>query len=150
MTTTRPTRASSILVTTPSAAGSPASTSSPRARRINVRLPQPSATNAAFISPSGVSTLTEESVAKERARYEMLVSKNATSEAILKMPNIATKPASIDDLEADPAAQEGVCRLPRTSAPIISNVKVVMDNQPSSGFFAAGYRMQNCRVQADK
>ncbi|KAG0007268.1 hypothetical protein BGZ80_004877, partial [Entomortierella chlamydospora] len=52
-----------------------------RPRRININLPQHSATSAAFTSSStGSSTLTQEAVHEERTRYTMLVAKNATSE----------------------------------------------------------------------
>ncbi|KAF9202809.1 hypothetical protein BGZ49_007057, partial [Haplosporangium sp. Z 27] len=71
------TQRSSLLVS-----GSPRSpTVSGRPRRININLPQHSVTSAAFISmATGTSTLTQEAVHEERARYTMLVSKNATSE----------------------------------------------------------------------
>ncbi|KAF9276666.1 hypothetical protein BGZ88_001583, partial [Linnemannia elongata] len=140
---------------------SPSSSSSPiaslsRARRININLPSPSATAAAFLSPlTGESTLTEDIVNQERARYTTLVSKSATSEALMKMPNIATKPASSDDIDllgivsshsSAPSFSTDspvACNLPRANPVPYSNMKLTIESQqqqPSS--FASGYPIQ--------
>ncbi|KAF9091017.1 hypothetical protein BGX23_005565 [Mortierella sp. AD031] len=76
-------KAHRISLHQPRSPSSPSSiASTPRARRININLPSPSATAAAFLSPTtGESTLNEDIVNQERARYTTLVSKSATSEA---------------------------------------------------------------------
>ena len=67
----------------PSSSSSSPVASLPRSRRININLPSPSVTAAAFLSPlTGESTLTEDIVNQERARYITLVSKSATSEVL--------------------------------------------------------------------
>ncbi|KAG0368493.1 hypothetical protein BGX24_002799, partial [Mortierella sp. AD032] len=118
----------------------------PRPRRININLPSPSVTSAAFLSPlTGESTLSEDLVNQERARYTTLVSKSATSEALMKMPNVATKPDSSDDMNllsydhssADPIA----CNLPRTNPTPHSNTTLVIEAQQLASF-ASGYPIQ--------
>ncbi|KAF9903357.1 hypothetical protein EC991_003896 [Linnemannia zychae] len=124
--------------------------STPRPRRININLPSPSVTAAAFLSPlSGESSLTEELVNQERARYTTLVSKTSTSEALMKMPNIATKPDSFDDMDlltgehssTDPIA----CNLPRTSPAPLSNTKLTIES-PQLASFASGYPIQQLAI----
>ncbi|KAK3805249.1 MAG: hypothetical protein J3R72DRAFT_121060 [Linnemannia gamsii] len=158
----------------------------PRPRRININLPSPSVTSAAFLSPlTGESTLSEDLVNQERARYTTLVSKSATSEvshrflyilnaatffrcknefdkltcqywaglfflfsrqqALMKMPNVATKPDSSDDMDllsydhssADPIA----CNLPRTNPTPHSNTTLTIEAQQLASF-ASGYPIQ--------
>ncbi|KAF9182911.1 hypothetical protein BGZ51_004355 [Haplosporangium sp. Z 767] len=107
---------------------------STRPRRININLPKHTVTSAAFVSSeTGESSLSPEHVEKGRARYEEQVAKNATSEAILKMPNVTTKPRSIDDIPdfASPEAAAAVCKLPSAAPSAFSNVKVSMDQGSS-------------------
>ncbi|KAG0293992.1 hypothetical protein BGZ98_001943, partial [Dissophora globulifera] len=144
-----------------------------RPRRINVHLPDAEATTAAFRSPAtGVSTLTADLAAHDRARYTMLVDKNTTSEALLKMPNVATKPDSVEGLDdnsngisisnnnnnnnnnnsnsrSSTDINEGIlpssgstitCNLPRTAPAPLSNLKLVIENQPALNAFPSGYQ----------
>ncbi|KAG0280641.1 hypothetical protein BGZ96_001477, partial [Linnemannia gamsii] len=128
----------------------------PRPRRININLPSPSVTAAAFLSPlTGESTLTEELVNQERARYTTLVSKSATSEALMKMPNVATKPTSSEDIDllavvSSPSSFSSLtdstvaCNLPRANPTLHSNMKLTIEaqqHQPPSSF-ASGYPIQ--------
>ncbi|KAF9935803.1 hypothetical protein BGZ67_002973, partial [Mortierella alpina] len=117
--------------------------SSTRPRRININLPKHEATAAAFVSSAtGASTLTEELVAQERARYTTLVAKNATSEALMKMPNVATKPESLERDVEQPTVQQGIaCKLPRVSPAQMSNLKVVVEDTVPMAF-PSGYQVQ--------
>ncbi|KAF9276850.1 hypothetical protein BGZ68_009703 [Mortierella alpina] len=131
------------------AAGMPRSQSSSsiassiRPRRININLPKHAVTAAAFVSPvTGASTLTEELVAQERARYTTLVAKNATSEALMKMPNVATKPESVERDVEQSVLQQGIsCKLPRVSPAQMSNLKVVLEDTVPMAF-PSGYQFQ--------
>ncbi|KAG9322363.1 hypothetical protein KVV02_004210 [Mortierella alpina] len=117
--------------------------SSTRPRRININLPKHEATAAAFVSSAtGASTLTEELVAQERARYTTLVAKNATSEALMKMPNVATKPESVERDVEQPTVRQGIaCKLPRVSPAQMSNLKVVVEDTVPMAF-PSGYQVQ--------
>ncbi|KAF9365286.1 hypothetical protein BGX34_010592 [Mortierella sp. NVP85] len=106
--------------------------SSARPRRINVNLPKHSATAAAFHSPTA-GTLTLDRVREERARYAELVLNNTISEAFLKMPNVVTKPRSVDDIsELNPTPEvcsptQAICKLPSVPPAPFTNQKVTMD-----------------------
>ncbi|KAF9086708.1 hypothetical protein BGX29_001262, partial [Mortierella sp. GBA35] len=134
-------KAHRISLHQPRSPSSPSSiASTPRARRININLPSPSATAAAFLSPTtGESTLNEDIVNQERARYTTL--------ALMKMPNIATKPISSDgiDLLADTTTTSPLetiaCNLPRTNPTPLSNMKLTIESQQPSSF-ASGYPTQ--------
>ncbi|KAF9539749.1 hypothetical protein EC957_005080 [Mortierella hygrophila] len=135
----------------------------PRARRININLPSPSVTAAAFLSPfTGESTLTEDIVNQERARYTTLVSKSATSEALMKMPNVATKPISSDDIDllaivSSPSSTSSssfstdspvACNLPRANPGPFSNLKLTVESQQQQhSSFASGYPIQGRKEQ---
>ncbi|KAF9099183.1 hypothetical protein BGX29_007260 [Mortierella sp. GBA35] len=118
------------------ASASTTTTSSSRPRRIHINLPKASITAAAFLSPTtGTSTLSQERIQEDRARYAELVAKNATSETLLKMPNVATKPRAVDDIFDYPLASghPDTCptavafRLPLVAPPAISNLKISVD-----------------------
>ncbi|KAF9918878.1 hypothetical protein FBU30_011238 [Linnemannia zychae] len=115
-----------------SSLASAATTTSSRPRRIHINLPKATATAAAFLSPTtGTSTLLQERIQEDRARYAELVAKNATSEALLKMPNVATKPRAVDDAFEDQLSTSPstiICKLPTVSPPTISNIKVTVDS----------------------
>ncbi|KAG0353282.1 hypothetical protein BGX24_007296, partial [Mortierella sp. AD032] len=104
-------------------------TASSRPRRIHINLPK--ATAAAFLSSTtGASTLSQERIQEDRARYAELVAKNATSEALLKMPNVATKPRAIDDvfdIRLTDLSSAVSCKLPLVASPAISNMKISVD-----------------------
>ncbi|KAF9922470.1 hypothetical protein FBU30_007377 [Linnemannia zychae] len=125
--------------------------STSRPRRININLPTASATAAAFLSPiTGESTLKEELVKQERARYTTLVSKSATSEALMKMPNVATKPEELDLLTDIPSSSSSVsstdsiaCNLPRTNPAPHRDMKLTIESQSQPPLsFASGYPIQ--------
>lgn len=64
-----------------SSLASATTTTSSRPRRIHINLPKATATAASFLSPTtGTSTLSQERIQEDRARYAELVAKNATSE----------------------------------------------------------------------
>ncbi|KAF8938779.1 hypothetical protein BGZ58_000156, partial [Dissophora ornata] len=106
-----------------------------RPRRININLPKHSSTNAAFVSlATGASTLTDEVAAQERARYTMLVAKNTTSEALLKMPNVATKPVSLEGIEDGSQWENIACNLPRAAPAPLSNMKMTIEDEPLMAF----------------
>ncbi|KAF8936608.1 hypothetical protein BGZ47_009411 [Haplosporangium gracile] len=142
---------------------SPSSSSSsvaslPRPRRININLPSSSVTAAAFLSPlTGKSTLTEDLVNQDRARYTTLVSKSATSEALMKMPNVATKPVSSEDIDFLPIVSSPssftassfstdavvTCNLPHANPAPFSNMKLTIESEQQQPFsFASGYPIQ--------
>ncbi|KAK3820798.1 MAG: hypothetical protein J3R72DRAFT_479854 [Linnemannia gamsii] len=114
-----------------SLASATTTTASSRPRRIHINLPKASATAAAFLSPTtGASTLSQERIQEDRARYAELVAKNATSEALLKMPNVATKPRAIDDvfdIRLTDLSSAVSCKLPLVASPAISNMKISVD-----------------------
>ncbi|KAG0099875.1 hypothetical protein BGZ93_005479 [Podila epicladia] len=125
------------------------STATSRPRRITVNLPKAAVTAAAFVSPmTGESTLTEQLVSQERARYTMLVSKNTTSESLMKMPNVATKPVSTDDEVSSSTA----VKLPSGAPVRLSNMKLTVDDTPTTPSltaFPAGspYQLQKQMVE---
>ncbi|KAF9111766.1 hypothetical protein BGX27_004452 [Mortierella sp. AM989] len=110
---------------------SQSSSSFARPRRINVNLPKHSATADVFHSQAtGSPDLSLNRVQEERARYAELVLNNAISEAILKMPNVATKPRSVEEileLAENDTPSGVVCRLPSVAHAPHSNLKVSMD-----------------------
>ncbi|KAG0051414.1 hypothetical protein BGZ83_003800 [Gryganskiella cystojenkinii] len=131
-----------------------ASSASPRPRRVNVNLPKPVVTAAAFLShSSGTSTLTPEKVQDERARYADLVAKHATSEALLKMPNVVTKPRPNEDLDVtseDLEERRVNCKLPTVSVVPLTNHKVSVDVFFSGTASASPNFAQQQRPQLDR
>ncbi|KAF9390602.1 hypothetical protein CPB97_008913 [Podila verticillata] len=127
------------------------STTTSRPRRIIVNLPKAAVTAAAFVSPTtGEPTLTEQLVSQERARYTMLVSKNTTSESLMKMPNVATKPVSIDDEVSSPT---GAVKLPVGAPARLSNMKLTVEDTPTTPMptaFPAGspYQLQVSKLRS--
>ncbi|KAG0089793.1 hypothetical protein BGZ93_003405 [Podila epicladia] len=114
---------------TPSTSRSASSSSlNARPRRINVNLPKHSATAASFASPTtGELTLAEENDLQGRSRQELPTS--SASESLLKMPDIATKPRSVDDiLEIISATKSITCKLPPSRPTSFSNTKMVTDS----------------------
>ncbi|KAG0359996.1 hypothetical protein BC939DRAFT_452292 [Gamsiella multidivaricata] len=115
--------------------GTPRSQSSPslasaspliRPRRININLPKHAATAAAF-QPSAAAVRSLDRIQEDRVRYSESVLKHAASEALMKMPNIATKSRSVDDIfELQSTAVS--CKLPSTAPTPHSNLKVSMDS----------------------
>ncbi|KAF9432088.1 hypothetical protein BGZ76_011272 [Entomortierella beljakovae] len=104
-----------------------------RPRRININLPKHNATAQAFHSSSiGNTEFSIEKVQQDRARYEELVLSITTSEAILKMPNVATKPRSVEEifdleLAENPSAHNVVCRLPSIAPGQYTNTRISLD-----------------------
>ncbi|KAF9350179.1 hypothetical protein BGX26_011603 [Mortierella sp. AD094] len=110
-----------------------ASTSSfARPRRININLPKHSTTAEAFHSQiTATPVQSRNRVQEERERYAELVLNHATSEAILKMPNVATKPRSVVEIFEPESSEHSntkvICRLPAVAPAPHSNLKVSMD-----------------------
>ncbi|KAF9421031.1 hypothetical protein BGZ76_004028, partial [Entomortierella beljakovae] len=145
MTVVQPKTAQRISIQLPGSPRSPisGSVSTPtRSKRINVSLPLHSSTSAAFISPTtGTSTLTASAVNEERARYTMLVSKSATSEALMKMPNVATKPEYAQEDIDDKSTKEITCNLPKVAPSPLSNKKQIVEDD-TLRVFPLGYHLQ--------
>ncbi|KAG0272502.1 hypothetical protein BGZ95_011748 [Linnemannia exigua] len=135
-----------------SLASATTTTASSRPRRIHINLPKASATAAAFLSPTtGTSTLSQERIQEDRARYAELVAKNATSEALLKMPNVATKPRAIDDvfdIHLTDLSSAVSCKLPLVASPAISNSKISVDS--SSPYATSSPRFSQQRPGVDR
>ncbi|KAF9150881.1 hypothetical protein BG015_007305 [Linnemannia schmuckeri] len=135
-----------------SSLASATTTTSSRPRRIHINLPKATATAAAFLSPTtGTSTLSHERIREDRARYAELVAKNATSEALLKMPNVATKPRAIDDVFDHQFAHQAssiAFKLPLVAPPAISNMKVAVDT--SSPYTTSTPRFSQQRPGVDR
>ncbi|KAF9167541.1 hypothetical protein DFQ26_004313 [Actinomortierella ambigua] len=108
-----PQTASSVPSTprSPSVASSSSASSSSRSRRVHISLPKPAATAAAFPD-----RLTLQSAQETRQHYVQLVTKSATSEALLKMPNISTKPSSSEDGILSPLSTDAPALLSSTSS----------------------------------
>ncbi|KAF9962925.1 hypothetical protein BGZ65_007161, partial [Modicella reniformis] len=72
-------------------------------------------------------------VQEERTRYAELVLNNTASESLLKMPNVATKPRSVDEileLESTPESsspRQTICKLPSIAPAPFTNFKVSMN-----------------------
>ncbi|KAF9902821.1 hypothetical protein EC991_004518 [Linnemannia zychae] len=135
-----------------SSLASATTTTSSRPRRIHINLPKASATAAAFLSPTtGASTLSQERIQEDRARYAELVAKNATSEALLKMPNVATKPRAVDDIydsRLTDLTSSIACKLPAVAPPAISNMKMSIDT--SSPYATSSPRFSQQRPGVDR
>ncbi|KAG0355820.1 hypothetical protein BGZ54_000955, partial [Gamsiella multidivaricata] len=87
-----------------------------------------------------MSTLTEEQVNQNRARYTTLVAKNVMSENLLKMPNVATKPESDYEIEVEKQLNIA-CNMPRAEPAPMSNMKMVIEDEPLATF-PSGYQVQ--------
>ncbi|GJJ71813.1 hypothetical protein EMPS_04170 [Entomortierella parvispora] len=123
--------------------------SAPRPRRININLPKHAVTAAAFLSPdTGTSLLTPEKVRDERARYADLVAKNATSEALLKMPNVVTKPRSTEETDTDDSGVK--CKIPTVPVAPLSNHRVSMDISFQSSSSSPNISQQSQRPSLDR
>ncbi|KAF9120772.1 hypothetical protein BGW39_011111 [Mortierella sp. 14UC] len=135
-----------------SSLASATTTASSRPRRIHINLPKASATTAAFLSPiTGASTLSPDRIHEDRARYAELVAKNATSEALLKMPNVATKPRAVDDAFDSRLTDHSssiACKLPSVASPAISNMKISVDT--SSPYATSSPRFSQQRPSVDR
>ncbi|KAF9544150.1 hypothetical protein EC957_012366 [Mortierella hygrophila] len=135
-----------------SSLASATTTTSSRLRRIHINLPKATATAASFLSPTtGTSTLSQERIQVDRSRYAELVAKNATSEALLKMPNVATKPRAVDDVfdhQSTHLSSPIAFKLPLVAPPAISNMKVAIDT--SSPYAATSQRFSQQRPGVDR
>ncbi|KAF9171933.1 hypothetical protein BGX21_011106 [Mortierella sp. AD011] len=117
---------------TPRSQSSLTSNSFARPRRININLPKHSTAAEAFHSQVAVTQVQSRNrVLEERERYAELILNHAMSEAILKMPNVATKPRSFEEIfepeSLDHSNIKVICRLPTVAPTPHSNHKVSMD-----------------------
>ncbi|KAG0034747.1 hypothetical protein BGZ81_003445 [Podila clonocystis] len=122
-----------------------------RPRRINVNLPTHSATAASFASPTtGELALTEENGLQGRPRQEL--PDLSASESLLKMPDIATKPRSVDDiLEIISATKSITCKLPPARPTSFSNTKLVADSSvPASPSSSPSLSLSSQRPGLDR
>ncbi|KAG0041039.1 hypothetical protein BGZ82_000018 [Podila clonocystis] len=132
-------------------ASSSSSLNTARPRRINVNLPTHSATAASFASPTtGELALTEENGLQGRPRQELPSS--SASESLLKMPDIATKPRSVDDiLEIISATKSITCKLPPARPTSFSNTKLVADSSvPASPSSSPSLSLSSQRPGLDR
>ncbi|KFH70765.1 hypothetical protein MVEG_03613 [Podila verticillata NRRL 6337] len=120
-----------------------------RPRRINVNLPKHSATAASFASPTtGELALTEENGLQGRSRQEL---PNSSASESLKMPDIATKPRSVDDiLEIISATKSITCKLPPARPTSFSNMKLVTDSVPASPSSSPSLSLSSQRPGLDR